>query len=62
MGKVCRLSCPSSSSAGMSVFVLKINSDKFLLFPIYRGFGLMDFLEFHGTDVFDRIQKIFLNC
>lgn len=49
-----------SSSAGVSVFVLKINSDKFIFFPVYREFGLMYFLGFHGTDVFDRIQGIFL--
>jgi len=61
MGKVCRLHIPSSSSAVIAVFVLRLNSDKFLLFSIYREFGLMYFLEFHGTDVFDRIQKIFLN-
>lgn len=52
---------PSSSSAGVSVSVLMINSEKFLFFPIYREFGLMYFLEFYGTDVFDRIQEIFLN-
>lgn len=52
---------PSSSSAGVSVSVLKINSEKFLFFPIHREFGLMYFLEFYGTDVFDRIQEIFLN-
>lgn len=59
MGKVCRLPIPSSFGAGLSVFVLKINSDKFLLFPIYRVFGLMYFLEFNGTHVFDRIQRYF---
>lgn len=52
---------PSSSSAGVSVFVLKINSDKFLFFVIYREFGLMYFLEFHRTNVFVRIQGIFSN-
>lgn len=50
---------PGSYSAGVSVFVLKINSDKFLFFLIYREFGLMYFLDFHGTDVFHRIQGIF---